>query len=184
MRLFTRLASLPLAVLVALTMIGPVAAGDGALPDAQVRRAGGPQLGNNVFSLDGSGQTAGGHKQRRYLDGAVRWFYAYVYNDGVSTGTFVIGASESISVATARPTSIAPYLVQYFSPSGVDITASVLSNSYATPPLAFGGRYGIKVKVTVGEGAPHGSEIGVLVSMSLQSEPGNKDVVGIRMRRK
>src|SRR5688500_11309108 len=59
--------SLPVAMLVALSMVTPVAAGGlEAYPDAQVRRAGGPQLGDEVLNLDGTNQTVGGHQARRY----------------------------------------------------------------------------------------------------------------------
>jgi hypothetical protein len=177
--------SLPVAILVALAVVTPAAAGDTeAIPDAQVRRAGGPQLGDNIFNLDGTNQTVGGHKARRYQVGAARWFYAYVYNDGIGSGQpFLVGATEP--APTVRPqTASSPFLVQYFTPSGVDITASVLTGTYVTDPVQVGERTAIRVKVTVTPGTPHGAQVHLLVTFTAQFYPSNKDTVGIKMWRK
>ena len=189
MKVSVRLVSLPLAVLVALAMVAPVAAGPGvALPDAQVRRAGGPQLGDNIYNQDATGQTVGGQKARRYQIGAVRWFYAYVYNDGTSGDDFTFGATETETIVnTARPTgSVADaFKVQYFSPEGTDITSSVDHGFYHTPLLAPGGRYGIKVKVTVTPDASHGSEVDLLINVRVNDTVIDlDDAVRIRMKRK
>jgi hypothetical protein len=180
-----RLLSLPLSMLVALALVTPAAAGSTeAIPDAQVRRAGGPQLGDNIFNLDGTNQTVGGHKARRYQVGDVRWFYAYGYNDGTGTAQpFLIGATEP--VPTVRPqTSESPFLVQYFTPSGVDITASVLTGTYETGPVPVGGRTAIRVKITVTPGTGHDARVHLLVTFTAQFYPDNQDAVGIKMWRK
>jgi hypothetical protein len=177
--------SLPAAILVCLALVTPAAAGGTeAIPDAQVRRAGGPQLGDNIFNLDGTNQTVGGHKARRYHVGAVRWFYAYGYNDGSGVAQpFVVGATEP--APTVRPqTSSSPFLVQYFTPSGDDITLSVLTNSYVTPNVPVGGRIAIRVKITVTPGTGHDAHAHLLVTFASQAHPANRDAVGIKMWRK
>ena len=179
--------TLPIALLIALALAAPVAAGTFAgLPDAQVRRAGGPQLGDNIYNLDGAGQTVGGHKARRYHIGAVRWFYVYAYNDGTASDANTIGATKTFTAEVAAAASLAadPYLVQYYSPSGADITAAVVAGTFQTPSLAPGGRYGIKVKVTVMPEAGHGFGVELLLTVSSFSHPSFKDAVGIKMRRR
>ncbi len=184
MRASARWVSLPLAVLVALAMVAPVAAGaDEGSPDAQVRRAGGPQLGDNIYNLDGTNQTVGGHKARRYRVGAVRWFYAYVYNDGTAPGNFLVAAGDI--VPTMRPqTTLSPFLVQYFTPSGVDITTSVIDGTYITPVVDVGKRAAIRVKITVTPGTPHGGQVHLLVAFTLLQHTVHQDAVGIKMWRK
>jgi hypothetical protein len=184
MKVVARWSSLPMAILIALSIAGPAAAGGAeAYPDAQVRRAGGPQLGDNILNLDGTNQTVGGHQARRYRVGAVRWFYAYVYNDGDASSPFIVGATEP--TPTVRPqTTLSPFLVQYFTPSGDDITAGVLTNSYVTPDVAPGGRSAIRVKITVTPGTGHDAKVHLLVTFSVQLKPFLQDAVGIKMWRK
>ena len=189
MRVFIRLGTLPQAILVALSIVTPVAAGPGvAIPDAQVRRAGGAQVGDNIYNTDGAGQTVGGQQARRYRIGAVRWFYVYVYNDGTSGDDFTFGATETETLPnTARPTGSVPdpFHVQYFTPDGTDVTSSVDHGFFDSPILLPGEHYGIKVKVTVTPDAIHGSELDVLVNVRVNDTVINtQDAVRIRMRRK
>ncbi len=186
MRNVLRWLSLPVALLVAMAIATPVAAGGlEGRPDAQVRRAGGPQLGDNILNLDGTNQTVGGHKARRYHVGAVRWFYVYVYNDGTAQDANRIGAYKAFTAEVGVTSLIAdPYLVQYFSPSGADITAAVTAGTFTTPSLAPGGRYGIKVKVTVMPEAGHGFGVELLLTATSVSHPIFQDAVGIKMRRR
>jgi len=180
MKASIRVLSAAMAIFVALILAAPASAGSGGgVPDAQVRRAGGQQLGDNIINVDGAGQTVGDQRPRNYADGAVRWFYAYVYNDGVGSVPFVVGATEP-----APTTLSSPFLVQYFTPSGVDITASVLTNSYVTPVVDPGARWAIRVKITVTSGTPHGSFVNLLVHFSSQPAPWLQDAVGIKMLRK
>ena len=183
MKALARWLSLPTAILVALALVAPAAAGGPeALPDAQVRRAGGPQLGDNILSLDGTNQTVGGHQPRSYADGAVRWFYAYGYNDGDASSPCEAGATEPTSVVG---TVSSPFLVQYFTPSGVDITLSVLTGTYVSASsVAPGARCAIRVKVTVTPGTPHGAKLHLLVTFRMQSNFYVEDAVGIKMWRK
>lgn len=184
MKTSARLISLPLALLVALALVTPAAAGTGgADPDAQVRRAGGPQLGDNIFNLDGTNQTVGGHQARRYRVGAVRWFYSYVYNDGFDHSAFTVVATEP-NPAVRPQTTQSPFLVQYMTPSGVDITASVIAGTYVTPSVAPGGRAAIRVKITVTPGTGHDARVNLLVTFAEQFATYDRDAVGIRMWRK
>jgi hypothetical protein len=178
--------TVPIAILVALAIAAPVSAGSSVgSPDAQVRRAGGPQLGDNIYNLDGSGQTVGGHRARRYQIGAVRWFYVYAYNDGTAGDRYTIDESKTFTLEIAAASLIAdPYLVQYYSPSGADITTAVQAGTFTTPTLAPGGRYGIKVKITVTSAAGHGSGVRLLMTVSSFTQPLAQDAVGIRMRRR
>jgi hypothetical protein len=178
--------TLPVAVLVALAIAAPVAAGSlVGRPDAQVRRAGGTQLGDNIYNLDGTGQTVGGQKARRYEIGAVRWFYVYAYNDGTASDANTIAETKTFTLEVAAASlTLDPYLVQYYSPSGADITTAVQAGTFMTPTLAPGGRYGIKVKITVTSAAGHGSGVQLLLTVSSFSQPLTKDAVGIKMRRR
>jgi hypothetical protein len=169
-------------MMVALALAGPASAGSDGVPDAQVRRAGGPQLGDDIINETAAGQTVGGHQARRYRAGAVRWFYAYVYNDGSGEEAFTMAATTS-STETANLAADS-FVVQYFSPSGQDITSSVQNGTYTTPTVPIGGRYGIKVKVTVTAQADHGSEIELILTMASDPHPFLKDAVGIKMRKK
>lgn len=186
MKSLGRWLALPIVLLVALAIATPVAAGSfEGKPDAQVRRAGGPQLGDNIYNLDGTNQTVGGHRARRYHIGDVRWFYVYAYNDGAANDANTIGATKVFTAEVALASlTVAPYLVQYFSPAGADITAAVEAGTFTTPTLAPGGRYGIKVKVTVMPEAGHGFGVELLLTMSSSSHPNLKDAVGIKMRRR
>ena len=176
--------SLPVAIVVALALVTPAAAGGAeAYSDAQVRRAGGPQLGDNIINDDGANQTVGGQQARRYPVGAVRWFYAYVYNDGTASSPYEVGATEPAPTVRAG-TLGSPFLVEYFTPAGEDITSDVLTNSYTTPTVAPGGRTAIRVKITVTPGTGHDAKVHLLVKFSVQAKPFIDDTVGIKMWRK
>ena len=187
MRNVGRSLSLLLALLAALAVVAPVAAGGlEGKPDAQVRRAGGVQRGDNIYNLDGAGQTVGDQQARNYANGAVRWFYVYAYNDGTANDANTIGATKifTAEVAAANQLAADPYLVQYYSPAGADITAAVTAGTFQTPSLAPGGRYGIKVKVTVRAEAGAGFGVELLLTVSSFSHPIIKDAVGIKMLRR
>jgi len=172
-------------MLAAMAVAFPVAAGPGTpFPDAQVRRAGGPQLGDNIYNEDGTGQTVGGHAARRYHVGDVRWFYVYAYNDGSSGDTFKLGATEPVAVRPTGAPAAQPFLVQYLLPTGEDVTASVDHGAFVTPLLNPGERYAIRVKVTVTDEAEHGSELFRLILVWPSSNSSLKDAVGIRMIKK
>ena len=172
-----------IAIVAALLVALPASAGPGSgIADGQVRRAGGPQLGDNIINLDGTGQTVGGNQARRYRAGAVRWFYVYVYNDSIEADTFTIAASEPTGV---RPTLFpSPFFVEYFRPTGEDITVAVDQGTFLTPSVAPTERYAIRVKVTVTSFATHGDELNLLFTMSPSNSGFFKDAVGIRMLKK
>ena len=145
-------------------------------PDGQVRRPGGARRGNDIYNSDANGQMVF-NGNNRYRAGTVRWIYLYVQNDGNANDSYTIDAADPVIVA------LVSYDIRYFRPGGAEITADVSAGTFTTPELAPGATYGIRARVEVTPGAPHGSEVTQLVAMTSVADSGQQDTVGFRFRR-
>jgi hypothetical protein len=143
-------------------------------PDAMIKLVGYNRIGDNVYTTDASGQTFD-QQPRRFLDGQVRTFYVYFQNDQPTiSDSFTI---HGFGAATPG------YDVRYQRPSGTDITAAVNAETFSTPVLAPGQTYAIRVKVTVGPSAAHGSEFYWVIQQISNFDSGYEDSVAFYLRR-
>lgn len=145
--------------------------------DGQVRRPGGKLRGDDIFNSNASGQLVY-DSGARYRVGTVRWVYLYVQNDGNVADTFTFDAADAV-VAVA-----AGFDIGFYRASGTDITGAVYDGTFITPELAPGDRYGIRARVEVTPGAPHGSEVTQLVTVASVGDSNAQDTIGFRLRRR
>ncbi len=109
-----------LAALFTVVAAAPASADVLQQPDLQVRKSGGSYLGNNVYNLDGAGQTIATKLKRK----KTKTFEIQVHNDGVLPDTVQLAALPTFP----------GYKVKYFA-GAVDITAALLAGTYETPQL-------------------------------------------------
>jgi hypothetical protein len=133
-----------LAVVSAVTVFAPVVNADEPVyqPDAWITRSGGPPRGIGVYNLTADGQSI-------YLSlhgNQLRRAYLYVRNEGNVATPFaltVICCGESTDT------------VRYFrGRTDYEITDEVVAGTFATPTLAPGEKYTIRVTVLTGPATP------------------------------
>jgi len=151
-------------------------------PDAMIRRSGGPRVGDDIYNLDATNQTIDGGP-RAYRQGAVRWFYIYLENDGLVTDSFtVMGCHQD---ETLQGIDDDPgYTVRFYRPSGADITAAVEAGTFVTPLLAPGNHWSIRARVQIGPGAAHGSELYRLFTITSVDNGAKQDSAKFEVSRK
>ena len=136
-----------LAVVSALSAFAPVVSADepNFVPDAWIRRSGGPTYGRDVYNLTATDQSI-------YLSlrpNVLRRVYLTVQNDGNVTDTFGLMV---ICCGADGDT------VRYFrGRTPTEITDEVEAGTFVTPPLDPGETYVIRVTVLTDGAATHGS---------------------------
>jgi hypothetical protein len=121
--------------------------------------------GDNIYNLTADGQRAKWYDCCGFEDGPVI-FRISIQNDGTQTDRFRVAAGGNTS----------GYRVAFFR-GATDITAAVKAGTYKTPMLEPGATYGIRVRITIREGAISGDKAVRLVTLTSLGNPGKQDAV-------
>lgn len=133
-------------------------------PDGQIAIGSGTFVGNNIYNADGTSQT----KSKTAGAGTTVTFKVRLQNDGT-------GASDKFIVhATGANTT--GYTIKY-KKGTTNITTAVVNGTYTTANIAVGSSLTIKVVVTIGSSAGHGSSVSRLVTITSFNDSGQKDAV-------
>jgi hypothetical protein len=132
-------------------------------PDASIRRASGPFVGNDIYNADATNQT----KLGSALPGSRIKFDISIENDGLNADRFKVQAAG---------TAITGYDIKYFRGTK-DITAAVVAGTYVTRSLAPSEAISIRARVLIQPGAAVGSSISRLLKVLSTGRPSKIDVV-------
>ncbi|MCB1005616.1 MAG: hypothetical protein KDB35_15640 [Acidimicrobiales bacterium] len=139
-------------------------------PDAQIKKgATGLVVGKDVYNTTGVGQTRWGAARR---GGSVTYF-VNLQNDAAFPEALRLRGTAS----TTR------FRVRYFDSTGTDITRGVKTGTFATPTLAPGAKFKVKVVVTVRSSAPAGARLAGSLKATSSTHPTFKDKVVFVTRR-
>jgi CSLREA domain-containing protein len=138
-------------------------------PDGRIRKGSGSFVGNNIYNITGLNQTKSGTTTR----GNTITFTVSVQNDATSADAFKV-------VPTGTNTT--GYTIKYFHGT-TDITSAVVAGTFQTPTLPAAGKYGIKVRVTIGSTAATGSSVSRLVTITSVGDNSKQDAVKLIAKR-
>lgn len=140
-----------------------------AQPDARIKKAGFPYVGDGIYNLTGGGQAAVVTAE----PGSTNVFRIKIQNDGDAIDSFrVVGRGSKPG-----------FTVRYFKGTAgdVDITSEVIAGTYVTDPLEPGASTTnaklIKMKVYVAEDAPSGVSAPFRVKAISTNDPTKADRV-------
>ena len=159
----TRIAGILAISLLILSAPGAMA-GTNYQPDASIRLGSGPYVGESVFNLDASGQSATGGG----LVGEKLTFWIKIRNVGALADTFKVKRSSGYTNG---------YRVRYYNAGGTDVTGQVTVGSFTTPSLNTGDEYVMRATVKIKSWATEGSFTSRLITVSSVHLPEAKDAV-------
>lgn len=135
-------------------------------PDALLLLSANAAIGNNIYNTDGTDQTQIATVTR----GATKTFLVLITNDGQTSDTYTVSGNASTP----------GFAVRYFV-GRTNVTAAVTAGTYSFPDIASGDLRLLRVVVTAGAGAAHGSSKDVLVTTTSTTDNA-KDAVKATLR--
>lgn len=134
-------------------------------PDLWIRFAGSPWVGDNVYSVDGTGQTA---SQSITPWGSIT-YYLRLQNDGETPDSYTLVGGGATPV----------WPVSYFDDwaGGVDITTAVFAGTWTSPVLAPGQYMNLRVVIGTTVYTPGGAVKQFMVRATSVGNPAARDVV-------
>jgi hypothetical protein len=132
-------------------------------PDNLIKVSGGSFVGANVFSTDGTGETA----SLSVKAGSSGTYIVNTQNDG--------SVSDSFTLKGTGPSG--PFTVKYYSGAsgGTDITSAVTAGTYKYSNVAPGSSQTLRLVVTVARKTAVGTNQGFLVTATSTSNPAKSD---------